>query len=529
MGFSVSSIKSPSKATQEYPKRPRLPKGTYPLKIAYIPKTSYLPKRSHLPEYVFQSKTGLFIFRMKVPHDCQGIIYKKELKYSLRTHCIYSARKHIASLLPLLQGVFEGIRSGIYTDANSLDLHQTIKDTIFHTTRDTERSKYRVSIIPITEFTNHKSNSIPGCIQSPLPPPTPAPSPEEPNKPADNTSATLPRQSTPETTFSNLKASFLKEKEISNGWRLKTQEDHESVFSLFIEAFGNMPVSQIDKAILREFKAILIQLPPNMRKVARYRDKNIKDIIAMKPDNTLSAHTVNKYLSRLSNLFSYAVSHGYMTANPAGGLKVKLKNRPDEEREAYTTADLKKLFKWNNQESLSSKPYCKWVPLIALYTGCRLEEICQLHLEDIRNENGTLVFDINDKHEKNLKTLSSTRLVPIHPMLIEKGLIQYVYSLKAKGEQRLFPELRQQRDGYGQTVSKWFQRYKERCGIEKGKTFHSFRHTFITHLKHKQVDPFMLHELDGHAIDSETMGRYGKRFTPEILLKEAIEKIDYEI
>ena len=27
--------------------------------------------------------------------------------------------------------------------------------------------------------------------------------------------------------------------------------------------------------------------------------------------------------------------------------------------------------------------------------------------------------------------------------------------------------------------------------------------------------------------DSETMGRYGKRYTPEILLREAIEKIDY--
>ena len=31
----------------------------------------------------------------------------------------------------------------------------------------------------------------------------------------------------------------------------------------------------------------------------------------------------------------------------------------------------------------------------------------------------------------------------------------------------------------------------------------------------------------GRAIDSETMGRYGKRFTPEILIKEAIERIDY--
>jgi hypothetical protein len=39
----------------------------------------------------------------------------------------------------------------------------------------------------------------------------------------------------------------------------------------------------------------------------------------------------------------------------------------------------------------------------------------------------------------------------------------------------------------------------------------------------------MIHELDGHAIDSQTMGRYGKRYTPDILLREAVGKIDYGV
>jgi integrase len=150
-----------------------------------------------------------------------------------------------------------------------------------------------------------------------------------------------------------------------------------------------------------------------------------------------------------------------------------------------------------------------------------------LHLEDIRKESGVWVFDINDKHEKSLKNLSSIRLIPIHSQLIDLGLLDHVKTHKANGEHRLFPELHKRRDGYGQAVSKWFQGFKKRCGFDTGKNFHSFRHTFITHLKHKQVDPFMIHELDGHAINSETMGRYGKRYTPEILLREAIDKIDY--
>lgn len=490
-------------------------------------KRSHLTKRLHLPEYITQTDTGLFIFRMKVPSDCRHVLHRSVLKFSLRTRCIYTARKHVASLLQYLDSFFVEVRAGAFVDA-PVDVWETLKSDaqqiVMHGGMQGPRhlspnDAPQVAAKGCTEAGNavHEAHQVSPGEQSVSPSVAVA---------VDNL------HETKRITFTSIKEAFFKEKEASDGWRLKTREDHEAVFSLFVEVFGDVIVDRIDKALVRDFKATIMRLPPNMRKVAKYREKAIAEILGMNPKDTLSAHTVNKYLSRLSNLFSYAVSHGYMVTNPAGGLKVKLKSRPDEERNAYTTADLKRLFVFGDSESLNSetaKPYYKWAPLIALFTGCRLEEICQLHLEDIRQEEGVLVFDINDKHEKKLKNLSSARLVPVHPQLIDAGLIQYVYELKARGEARLFPELHQRRDGYGQTVSKWFQRYKVKCGIEEGKTFHSFRHTFITHLKHKQVDPYMIHEIDGHTIESETMGRYGKRYTPAILLNEAILKIDYGI
>ena len=39
----------------------------------------------------------------------------------------------------------------------------------------------------------------------------------------------------------------------------------------------------------------------------------------------------------------------------------------------------------------------------------------------------------------------------------------------------------------------------------------------------------MIHELNGHTIDTEQMATYGKRFTLEILLRAGIEKIYYGI
>ncbi len=40
------------------------------------------------------------------------------------------------------------------------------------------------------------------------------------------------------------------------------------------------------------------------------------------------------------------------------------------------------------------------MPVIALHSGAKLEEICQLHLADIRQEDGVWVFDINNQAGK---------------------------------------------------------------------------------------------------------------------------------
>jgi integrase len=114
----------------------------------------------------------------------------------------------------------------------------------------------------------------------------------------------------------------------------------------------------------------------------------------------------------------------------------------------------------------------------------------------------------------------------------KQALMRLPANLKKKGETRLFPELQKRRDGYGQTVSKWFARYKKRCGIVedgKKKDFHSFRHTFINALKqNREVEPVMISELVGHLVDSMTMGRYGKRYNLKVL-HDAIKTLSYPV
>ena len=347
---------------------------------------------------------------------------------------------------------------------------------------------------------------------------------------------------TPIAKFSEVQERYITEAEQGGNWRSKTKVEYIAIFELFVRIMGDLDIKKIDRKMMSSFKDILTKLPPNLNKTPAYRDKSIDEILASKPKITLASRSVNKLLTRIGSLFNFAVNNGYMQINPATHMHIKIKVRADQDREAFTTEDLEKLFSAKDYTEGSHKyPNRFWTPLIALYSGCRLEEICQLHLEDIRQEGrdsstavgaahsaGVWVFDINTKDGRQLKNISSARLVPIHPYLIELGILDYVAKVRTTGADRLFPELRNRQHGkYGHTVSRWFAEFRKKCGIADGKTFHSFRHTFITHLKHKQVDSFMLQELDGHAVAGETMGRYGKRYTPDILLKEAIEKIDY--
>ena len=45
-----------------------------------------------------------------------------------------------------------------------------------------------------------------------------------------------------------------------------------------------------------------------------------------------------------------------------------------------------------------------WLPLIAVFSGMRQEEICQLRLEDVRQAEGIWVFDLREGDGRQLKT-----------------------------------------------------------------------------------------------------------------------------
>jgi len=318
---------------------------------------------------------------------------------------------------------------------------------------------------------------------------------------------------------------------IQGKWKPNSAKENRATFALFIRVVGDEVFSALKYEQLLDFKAKFLKLPININKAKDYRDKSIDEILQMPNVIPMARNTQNRKLNSISSLFKWGVINGFTDNNYASGLPIGKDKNPQDKVDPFTDEDLIKLFESPEyREHKFTRNYYYWVPLIALYTGARLNEICQLHLVDIKPCKDLYVFNFNESEEdQSIKNSSSIRVVPIHSKLIDLGLITYVNELKLKNEIRLFPEIKRGKNNYGDGVSKWYSRYMKKHDAKEGrnKVFHSFRHTVINHLKQKQVTKEIVAAIVGHNEESVTFGVYGNKYKPEVL-HEYIEMLQFD-
>lgn len=332
-------------------------------------------------------------------------------------------------------------------------------------------------------------------------------------------------------TISVVMNDFFEEGISEKRWKPKTIKEVRASMQLMIDYFGDVPMDTLDRRMIGQYRRDLAKLPPNMNKDSRYKKLTIHQVIKLKPAPTIEVLTVSKYMSRANTLLEYAKNNGEITVNPADGITVKKTKRKDEARQIFTEPDLEKIFKSESYINDSfRKSYEFWGPILALYTGARLEEIGSLHLNDFQEHEGVWCISINDEGDKELKNGTSKRIVPLHPYLIDSlGIIRRVERLRASNKKRFFADLKKSSDRYGTYLGRWFnERYKVSVGVTD-KEFHSFRHTFSTVLSHSGISDHSLKALLGHAEDSITFGTYVKRGTPQKLLTDLKDHLNYGI
>lgn len=221
--------------------------------------------------------------------------------------------------------------------------------------------------------------------------------------------------------------------------------------------------------------------------------------------------TKNKRIAQIKSLVSFAHNNDLIKTNPLLGFNLKIAKNDSKPYISFEKKELEALLLNDNFGNLRrSNPEYYWIILIGLFTGARVEEICQLLVSDVKEKQDIHYFDINEYEEgKSLKTQSSKRLVPIHNELIRMGLLEYVHNMGKTPKSLLFPNLKLYDGRHSIYFSKWFGRFKKAQGIESGmKVFHSFRHTFKEAIRNCGVHTDIHHRLTGHS-SSNVGDRYG--------------------
>ena len=338
--------------------------------------------------------------------------------------------------------------------------------------------------------------------------------------------------------ISEVKEEFIRERLLS-GFSPKSTREIKSTIDDLIEIIGDKQISQITPRNSRDFKNTISKLPKHRTQTPRYRDLSIKQILELKGVEGQEPKNINKLIYRIRIFFKWLKNNyrEYVPENHFEGITVEIKKiyRP---RDGFTPEDLKKIFDTTNylnntvrddRNKIKLSKY--FIPILGIYTGCRLEEISQLLLEDIYKDGKYDVIRIRVSDDTQLKNIQSERIIPIHPTIKELGFLDYCDYLRKQNKDRVFYELNKGRDGYGRNIGRFFTGYLKKIGVYKfqSKVFHSLRHTFITNLLQNGVREEVVNGLDGHKQKTMSTTVYFKGgFPPEILFKEGISKINYE-
>lgn len=186
----------------------------------------------------------------------------------------------------------------------------------------------------------------------------------------------------------------------------------------------------------------------------------------------------------------------------------------------------------------------KWLPLLDVFTGARLEELAQLAVTDIKVEDAIHFIHFQERYDgvdpgfrRSLKNASSHRRVPIHSALIDLGFLDFVQQQRRNGLVHLFPKMkwdeRKKKDKtykVSQRFTNWWSEYSRTIVPDPLKSFHSFRHTVTERLRNAGVEEALNDALTGHATPGQGAkygrNRQGGKYSILVLAK-AIEKLSY--
>jgi len=313
-----------------------------------------------------------------------------------------------------------------------------------------------------------------------------------------------------------------------------------------IEHLSDLPAKAVTTVALDGFLAKLRRFPNTRRpEIMKLGFDEIVDRFGDDEDfATLANKTIRaKWFGSYSRLFGYALSREIVAKNPVIASMPKKKDDVEREREAWDGQQIKTMFAtplftgaadlkaYREQPgTLLAHDAKYWLPVVALWSGMRLDELGAMRADELRCEAGVWIFDLTKRPlrgYRRVKNAQSQRTVPLHPKLVELGFVRYA---AAQGEW-LFPDLpHDEKDETATTaaVSKWFGLWRRANGFyEAGRIqdFHSYRHSFKDACREAGLAEDVHDRLTGHAgaANQQVSRKYGtggsQRFLADAMAK----------
>ncbi len=242
------------------------------------------------------------------------------------------------------------------------------------------------------------------------------------------------------------------------GWKSSrvgrsTRMEFERGIERFIELHGDLEVVQINRGHVRQFRDTAILVP------ARRSGKLLKATLPQLVEYShahpgaprIKAATVNKWLNCLGAVLNWSRQNGIIPddipwSDPVKGMRL---TEAKSTRQPWEPEELQLLFAspiyLKAERPLGGKGEASfWLPLLAIFSGARLNELAPICVEDIKTDaaSGVHFLTVIEDEEagRNVKTDSSVRAIPIHSELIRIGFSDFVDHVRKSGGQsaRLF-------------------------------------------------------------------------------------------
>lgn len=287
--------------------------------------------------------------------------------------------------------------------------------------------------------------------------------------------------------------------------------DVRSVVGDLLEVVGDKPVNTYTRSDGRAFRDVLMRLPSNRQKRRALKGMGVVEAVARAEQlqiPSIAPQTLQIKRGYLSRLFAYAAAEydGVFDPFEANEAWKTIGEAAANQRDTFSADQLKTLL------SADLPDWLMWLTRLSLFTGARTNELCQITAKHVRLTPSPHIYF---SPELRLKSPAAVRSVPLHPRLIELGVLDFV---GGAGSERLFSAvpMRDLTGRHSDAASKAFSYQLKKLGLKSAKlSIYSLRHNWAEEWKRTHLhDSETRERLLGHVV-AGVAGRYGAGYDGE--------------